>query len=185
MCIRDRSYTVCWLCVDAELAIGQWSLGVHGTCGLINPWHHLRKMSSWVGNPGRPPYVIPRGSAGLKKKKTREKWVILTGISVHGHLALYRLLLILKKSLWIIMFLILKNNNILLLTLFYKINDSRDNAVRVFWPVTMFFACRTAEYILGQSQNLSVILTGFCQNNLCFVWLFWLTVQTVFICLSK
>ena len=24
-------------------------------------------MSSWVGNPGRPPYVIPRGSAGLKK----------------------------------------------------------------------------------------------------------------------
>ena len=25
-------------------------------------------MSSWVGNPGRPPYVIPRGSAGLKKK---------------------------------------------------------------------------------------------------------------------
>ena len=34
---------------------------------LNNPWHHLRKMSSWVGNPGRPPYVIPRGSAGLKK----------------------------------------------------------------------------------------------------------------------
>ena len=34
-----------------------------------NPWHHLRKMSSWVGNPGRPPYVIPRGSAGLKKKE--------------------------------------------------------------------------------------------------------------------
>ena len=25
-------------------------------------------MSSWVGNPGRPPYVIPCGSAGLKKK---------------------------------------------------------------------------------------------------------------------
>ena len=24
-------------------------------------------MSSLVGNPGRPPYVIPRGSAGLKK----------------------------------------------------------------------------------------------------------------------
>ena len=24
-------------------------------------------MSSWVGNPGKPPYVIPRGSAGLKK----------------------------------------------------------------------------------------------------------------------
>ena len=24
-------------------------------------------MSSWVGNPGRPPYVIPCGSAGLKK----------------------------------------------------------------------------------------------------------------------
>ena len=39
---------------------------MHGTCGLINPWHHLRKMSSWVGNSGRPPYVIPRGSAGLK-----------------------------------------------------------------------------------------------------------------------
>ena len=42
-------------------------LGVHGTCDLINPWHHLRKMSSWVGNPGRPPYVIPHGSAGFKK----------------------------------------------------------------------------------------------------------------------
>ena len=26
-------------------------------------------MLSWVGNPGRPPYVIPRGSAGLKKKQ--------------------------------------------------------------------------------------------------------------------
>ena len=46
---------------------------MHGTCGLINPWHHLRKMSSWVGNPGRPPYVIPRGSAGLKKKVWRRK----------------------------------------------------------------------------------------------------------------
>ena len=41
---------------------------MHGTCGLNNPWHHLRKMSSWVGNPSRPLYVIPRGSAGLKKK---------------------------------------------------------------------------------------------------------------------
>ena len=30
-------------------------------------------MSSWVGNPGRPPYVIPRGSAGLKKKEHRHK----------------------------------------------------------------------------------------------------------------
>ena len=27
-------------------------------------------MSSWIGNPGRPPYVIPRGSAGLKKEKS-------------------------------------------------------------------------------------------------------------------
>ena len=33
-----------------------------------NPWHHLRKLSSWVENPGRHPYVIPRGSAGLKKR---------------------------------------------------------------------------------------------------------------------
>ena len=41
---------------------------MHGTCGLINPWHYLWKMSICVGNPGRPPYVIPRGSAGLKKK---------------------------------------------------------------------------------------------------------------------
>ena len=41
---------------------------VHGTCGLINPCHHLRKMSSWVRNPGRPLYVIPRGSAELEKK---------------------------------------------------------------------------------------------------------------------
>ena len=40
---------------------------MHGTSGLKNPWHHLRKMSSWVGNPSRPPYVIPRWSAGCKK----------------------------------------------------------------------------------------------------------------------
>ena len=41
----EPSYTGCWLCVDAELAIGQCRLGVHGTCGLKNPWHHLQKMS--------------------------------------------------------------------------------------------------------------------------------------------
>ena len=59
--------------VDAELAIGQCRLGVHGTYGLINPWHHLRKMSSWVGNLGRPPYVVHRGSAGLKKRLLSRK----------------------------------------------------------------------------------------------------------------
>ena len=64
-------FTGCWLSVDAELAIGQYRLGVHRTCGLNDPWHHLWKMPSRVGNPGRPPYVIPRGSAGLKKRK---KW---------------------------------------------------------------------------------------------------------------
>ena len=58
------SLSLIWLCVDAELAIGQYRLGVHGICGLNNPWHHLRKMSSWVWNSGRPPYVIPCGSAG-------------------------------------------------------------------------------------------------------------------------
>ena len=30
-------------------------------------------MSSWVGSPGRPPYGIPCGSAGLKKTKYRWK----------------------------------------------------------------------------------------------------------------
>ena len=57
--------TGCRLCVDAELAIGQYRLGG----GARNLWSDqpLRKMSSWVGNLGRPPYVIPRGSAGLKK----------------------------------------------------------------------------------------------------------------------
>ena len=55
---------------------------MHGTCGLNNPWHYLRKMSSWVGNPGRPPYVITRGSAGLKKQawngcKLRRRIVML------------------------------------------------------------------------------------------------------------
>ena len=29
-------------------------VGVHKTCGLNNPWHHLRKMSSWVGIPVDP-----------------------------------------------------------------------------------------------------------------------------------
>ena len=37
------SYTGCWLSVDA--AIEQCKLGVHGTCVLNNPWHHLQKMS--------------------------------------------------------------------------------------------------------------------------------------------
>ena len=42
-----------WGCTEPVI----WStLGT--TCG----WCH-----NWVGNPGRPPYVIPRGSAGLKK----------------------------------------------------------------------------------------------------------------------
>ena len=51
-------------------------LGFHGFCGLNNPWHHLWKMSSWVGNPGRPPYVIPHGSARLKKmiEFTGQNW---------------------------------------------------------------------------------------------------------------
>ena len=38
-------YTGCWLCVDAELAIGQCRLRVRArACGLNNPWHHQRKM---------------------------------------------------------------------------------------------------------------------------------------------
>ena len=28
-----------------ELAIGQYRLGMYGTLGLINPWHHSKKMS--------------------------------------------------------------------------------------------------------------------------------------------
>ena len=36
---------VVYLCVDAELAIGQCRLGVHGTYGLIYPWHHQQKIS--------------------------------------------------------------------------------------------------------------------------------------------
>ena len=76
------SYTGCWLCDDAELASGQCRLGVHGgTCGLINPWHHVRKMSTWVGNPSRPPYVIPRGSVGLKKNVNIESKVTFGGIA--------------------------------------------------------------------------------------------------------
>ena len=66
------SHTIHWSVarVDAELvAIGQCRLRVHGTCGQKNSRHHLRKMSSWVGNPRRPLYVTPRGSAGRKKKK--------------------------------------------------------------------------------------------------------------------
>ena len=33
------SDTACWVCVDAELALGQCRLGAHGTCGLISPRH--------------------------------------------------------------------------------------------------------------------------------------------------
>ena len=34
----SRPYIGQWLCVDAELAIGQLS---HGTSGLNNPWHRI------------------------------------------------------------------------------------------------------------------------------------------------
>ena len=51
------SNTGCWLCIDAELAIGHCRMGLHGTYGLNNPWRHLWTMSSWVGIPGRPPFV--------------------------------------------------------------------------------------------------------------------------------
>ena len=37
-------------------------------------------MSSWVGNPGRPPYVIPRGSAGLKKKTDSDQSLLLVSV---------------------------------------------------------------------------------------------------------
>ena len=40
----------------------------HRTSGLNNPWRHLQKMLSWVGNHARPPYVNPRGSVGGKKQ---------------------------------------------------------------------------------------------------------------------
>ena len=44
--------------------------GVHGThCGLNNPWHRTCGRShNWIGIPGRPPCVIPRGPAGWQKK---------------------------------------------------------------------------------------------------------------------
>ena len=42
--------------------------------GARNPWSDLHLappaedvIGTWVGIPGGPPYVIPRGSAGLKK----------------------------------------------------------------------------------------------------------------------
>ena len=37
-------------------------------------------MSSWVGTSGRPPYVIPRGSAGLKKRCLFQELIPLTRI---------------------------------------------------------------------------------------------------------
>ena len=56
--------------------------------------------------------------------------------------ALSWLSLILKKSVSSKMLIFKENNNVLLQTLFFKINDSRDNAVRVqekvvFCPVTV------------------------------------------------
>ena len=58
-------FTGCWFCVDAELAIGQYRLGVHGTCGLNKPWHRTcGRCHNRVGIPISPPFVIPRGSAG-------------------------------------------------------------------------------------------------------------------------
>ena len=32
-------------------------------------------MSNWVGNPGRPSFLIPHGSAGLKEKKVCGLWI--------------------------------------------------------------------------------------------------------------
>ena len=73
------SYSLVVGSVDAELVVGQDRLGVPGTCGWNNPWHHLWKMSSWVRIPGRPPYAIPRWSAGWKKRKKVQNAIFLRG----------------------------------------------------------------------------------------------------------
>ena len=50
-------------------------------------------MSSWVGNPGRPPYVIPPGSAGLKKSTPPPNSILdrLTSFDVRRYLGSVRL----------------------------------------------------------------------------------------------
>ena len=53
----------CWFRADAELVIGQYRLGVQGTLGTT-----CGRCHNWVGIPGRPPYVTPRGSAGWKNR---------------------------------------------------------------------------------------------------------------------
>ena len=55
---------------------------MHGTCGLNNPWH--RTCRQWVGISNRPPSVIPRGSAGLKKRKHSSYAIILNHSTTYG-----------------------------------------------------------------------------------------------------
>ena len=48
-----------------------------------------RRYHSWIGIPGRPPYVIPRGLAGLKKKKlSLERDVTQLAAIAHTFLAI-------------------------------------------------------------------------------------------------
>ena len=49
---------------------------MHGTCGLNNPWYHLRKI------PGRPPYMITYGG-GQDETKEEEDESIIPACSLH------------------------------------------------------------------------------------------------------
>ena len=35
-------------------------LGMQETCGLNNPWFHLKRCHNWVEISGRPPHTTPR-----------------------------------------------------------------------------------------------------------------------------
>ena len=59
-----------WLCVETELAIWQCRLKIYGTQCPNNSWYYLQKKSCWVENPSRPPYLIPHGSAGVRRGKS-------------------------------------------------------------------------------------------------------------------
>ena len=60
-------YTV----VGTELAIGQRRLWEHGTCGLTSPsTSDIRKISSWLGDPGRSSFATFVGQQVEKKKNS-------------------------------------------------------------------------------------------------------------------
>ena len=60
---------------------------MHRTCGLNNPWDRtFGRCHNWIGIPGIPPHVTPKGSSGWSKKE-KNVFTSTNYISSLSHLA--------------------------------------------------------------------------------------------------